>query len=220
MPVFGVNDRRQPAVSVISTGTKWSGEISLRNGTSCIVAGDFSTQSINRTQTICRQNRHAAPLNDSRGGLHLCHSASFRDACTQPAVSVISTGTKWSGEISLRNGTSCIVAGDFSTQSINRTQTICRQNRHAAPLNDSRGGLHLCHSASFRDACTQLAAPVISTGAGQPPIGKPLIGQAGGQLRLTWRLYAESPQSGEIPLRNGTSLMTAGDFPTQSINRG
>ena len=62
MPVFGVNDRRQPAVSVISTGTKWSGEISLRNGTSCIVAGDFSTQSINRTQTICRQNRHAAPL--------------------------------------------------------------------------------------------------------------------------------------------------------------
>ncbi len=62
MPVFGVNDRRQPAVSVISTGTKWSGEISLRNGTSCIVVGDFSTQSINRTQTICRQNRHAAPL--------------------------------------------------------------------------------------------------------------------------------------------------------------
>ena len=26
------------------------------------MAGDFSTQSINRTQTICRQNRHAAPL--------------------------------------------------------------------------------------------------------------------------------------------------------------
>ena len=45
-----------------STGTKWSGEISLRNGTSYIVAGDFSTQSINRTQTICRQNRHATPL--------------------------------------------------------------------------------------------------------------------------------------------------------------
>ena len=81
------------------------------------------------------------------------------------------------------------------------------------------GGLHLCHSASFRDACTQLAAPVISTGAGQPPIGKPLIGQAGGQLRLTWRLYAESPQSGEISLRNGTSCIVAGDFSTQSINR-
>ena len=27
---------------------------------------------------------------------------------------------------------------------------------------------------------------VISTGAGQPPIGKPLIVQARGQLRLTW----------------------------------
>ena len=67
-------------------------------------------------------------------GQHLCHSVSSSNACTQPAAPVISTGTKWSGEISLRNGTSCIVAGDFSTQSINRTQTICRQNRHAAPL--------------------------------------------------------------------------------------
>ena len=45
---------------------------------------------------------------------------------------------------------------------------------------------------------------VISTEAGQPPIGKPLIVQARGQLRLTWRLYAESPQSGEISLPNGT----------------
>ena len=67
-------------------------------------------------------------------GQHLCHSVSSSNACTQPAAPVISTGTKWSGEISLRNGTSCIVAGDFSTQSINGTQTICRQNRHAAPL--------------------------------------------------------------------------------------
>ena len=46
-------------------------------------------------------------------------------------------------------------------------------------------------------------APVISTKAGQPPIGKPLIVQARGQLRLTWKLYAESPQSGEISLSNG-----------------
>ena len=44
---------------------------------------------------------------------------------------------------------------------------------------------------------------VISTAAGQPPIGKPLIVQARGQLRLTWRLYAESPQSGEISLSQG-----------------
>ena len=70
--------------------------------------------------------------------------------------------------------------------------------------NDSRREQHLCHSVSFRNVCTQPAAPVISTGAGQPPIGKPLIGQARGQLRLTWRLYAESPQSGEISLRDGT----------------
>jgi len=44
---------------------------------------------------------------------------------------------------------------------------------------------------------------VISTKAGQPQIGKPLIVQARGQLRLTWKLYAESPQSGEISLSHG-----------------
>ena len=58
---------------------------------------------------------------------------------------------------------------------------------------------------------------VISTEAGQPPIGKPLIVQARGQLRLTWRLYAESPQSGEISLLHGQESMEAGDLSTQSI---
>ena len=53
---------------------------------------------------------------------------------------------------------------------------------------------------------------VISTAAGQPPIGKPLIVQARGQLRLTWKLYAESPQSGEISLPHGTQNMGAGDL--------
>ena len=59
--------------------------------------------------------------------------------------------------------------------------------------------------------------PVISTEAGQPPIGKPLIVQARGQLRLTWRLYAESPQSGEISPSDGTVSITAGDLSAQSI---
>ena len=59
--------------------------------------------------------------------------------------------------------------------------------------------------------------PVISTEAGQPPIGKPLIVQARGQLRLTWRLYAESPQSGEISPSDGSGGITAGDLSTQSI---
>ena len=59
--------------------------------------------------------------------------------------------------------------------------------------------------------------PVISTAAGQPPIGKPLIVQARGQLRLTWRLYAESPQSGEISPSHGTGGITVGDLSTQSI---
>ncbi len=62
--------------------------------------------------------------------------------------------------------------------------------------------------------CTPL---VISTVAGQPPIGKPLIVQARGQLRLTWRLYAESPQSGEISPSDGTGGITVGDLSTQSI---
>ena len=62
--------------------------------------------------------------------------------------------------------------------------------------------------------CTPL---VISTVAGQPPIGKPLIVQARGQLRLTWRLYAESPQSGKISLLHGQESITAGDLSAQSI---
>jgi len=57
-------------------------------------------------------------------GQHLCHSVSSSNACTQPAAPVISTGKKWSGEISLRNGTSNIVAGDFWAQSINRKKTL------------------------------------------------------------------------------------------------
>ena len=62
--------------------------------------------------------------------------------------------------------------------------------------------------------------PVILTEAGQPPIGKPLIVQARGQLRLTWRLYAESPQSGEISPSDGTGGITEGDLSTQSIMGG
>ena len=57
--------------------------------------------------------------------------------------------------------------------------------------------------------------PVISTEAGQPPIGKPLIVQARGQLRLTWRLYAESPQSGEISPSDSTGSITVGDLQAQ-----
>ena len=63
------------------------------------------------------------------------------------------------------------------------------------------------------------APSVISTEAGQPPIGKPLIVQARGQLRLTWRLYAESPQSGEISPSHGTGGITVGDLSAQSFHR-
>ena len=40
-----------------------------------------------------------------------------------------------------------------------------------------------------------------------------------GQLRLTWRLYAESPQSGEISLKNETSHTVTGDLGAPSLNR-
>ena len=60
---------------------------------------------------------------------------------------------------------------------------------------------------------------VISSAAGQPPIGKPLIGQARGRIRLIWRLYAESPQSREISLRNGTNRIVTGDLGALSLNR-
>ena len=69
------------------------------------------------------------------------------------------------------------------------------------------------HSSNDRDVTLPL---VISTKAGQPPIGKPLIVQARGQLRLTWKLYAESPQSGEISLPHGTQNIGAGDLSTLS----
>ena len=41
--------------------------------------------------------------------------------------------------------------------------------------------------------------------------------QARGQLRLTWRLYAESPQSGEISRLHGQESIEEGDLSTQSI---
>ena len=40
-----------------------------------------------------------------------------------------------------------------------------------------------------------------------------------GQLRLTWRLHAESPQSGEISLLNGTNCIVKGDLGALSLNR-
>ena len=46
----------------------------------------------------------------------------------------------------------------------------------------------------------------------------PLIVQARGQLRLTWKLYAESPQSGEISLLDGTENIGAGDLSALRIN--
>ena len=41
--------------------------------------------------------------------------------------------------------------------------------------------------------------------------------QARGQLRLTWRLYAESPQSGEISRLYGQESIEEGDLSTQRI---
>ena len=75
----------------------------------------------------------------------------------------------------------------------------------------------MASSGVFGNDYTADTLIVISTAAGQPPIGKPLIVQARGQLRLTWRLYAESPQSGEISPSDGTGGITAGDLQAQRI---
>ena len=71
------------------------------------------------------------------------------------------------------------------------------------PARDDGGGRQHTVISKGQMAETPHRPAVISTEAGQPPIGKPLIVQARGQLRLTWRLYAESPQSGEISLSHG-----------------
>ena len=83
----------------------------------------------------------------------------------------------------------------------------------ASARDDDSGRQHTV--ISKRDTNRKNAAPalVISTKAGQPPIGKPLIVQARGQLRLTWKLYAESPQSGEISRPYGTVSMEQETLP-------
>ena len=103
------------------------------------------------------------------------------DYQTPTVISTVGNGIGKSTCSTLRG----IGAGDFGAQSFNRVYILLTPYRHAAPL-------EMAVAAS--------RSHVISTAAGQPPIGKPLIGQARGQLRLTWRLYAESPQSGEISL--------------------
>ena len=97
------------------------------------------------------------------------------------------------------------------------------EKSHAS--NDRNAAPHLRHfdrsAAEWRNLTPQMAETphrpsVISTEAGQPPIGKPLIVQARGQLRLTWKLYAESPQSSKISLSHG--MPQAGDLSTQRFN--
>ena len=46
-----------------------------------------------------------------------------------------------------------------------------------------------------------LPASHSSSGVGQPTIGRPFYGQAKGQLRLTWRPSAGSPQKRRISVR-------------------
>ena len=105
------------------------------------------------------------------------------------------------------DGTGGITAGDLSAQRIMGALSICPIPTCISARDDDVGGHPSRHfersEAEWRNLTPlmtekPLAPSVISTKAGQPPMGKPLIVQARGQLRLTWRLYAESPQSGEI----------------------
>ena len=108
---------------------------------------------------------------------------------------VISTEAKRSGEIPLSHGMQ--QAGDLSTQRFNSPEVFIPIPPCPSARDDGGSRQHTVISKGQMTETTPCPV-VISTEAGQPPIGKPLIVQARGQLRLTWRLYAESPQSGEI----------------------
>ena len=96
----------------------------------------------------------------------------------------------------------------------NLTPQMTEKPARALPsFRPKRSGVEKSHAPNDRKAGPR--PPVISTEASQPPIGKPLIVQARGQLRLTWRLYAESPQSGEISPSDGTGGITVGDLQAQ-----
>ena len=106
-----------------------------------------------------------------------------------------------SGEISLSCGMP--QAGELSTQRLNSPRGLSPPIPARPPARDDGGGRQHTVISKGQMAETPHRPVVISAEAGQPPIGKPLIVQARGQLRLTWRLYAESPQSGEISLSQG-----------------
>ena len=90
-----------------------------------------------------------------------------------------------------------IAIGDLSTQRFNSPGVFIPIPPCPSARDDGGDRQHTVISKGQMTE-TPPCPVVISTAAGQPPIGKPLIVQARGQLRLTWKLYAESPQSGEI----------------------
>ena len=104
-----------------------------------------------------------------------------------------------------------IATGDLSTQRFNSPEVFISIPPCPSARDDGGGRQHTVISKGQMTE-TPHRPSVISTEAGQPPIGKPLIVQARGQLRLTWKLYAESPQSGEISLPHGTQNIGAGDL--------
>ena len=67
-----------------------------------------------------------------------------------------------------------------------------------------------------------LPAEQTSSGVGQPTIGRPFYGQTKGQLRLTWRPSAGSPQKRRISVHGvsdswGSKYQSAGRHQTYSI---
>ena len=110
-------------------------------------------------------------------------------------------------------------AGDLSTQRLNSPEVFIPIPPCSSARDDGGGRQHTVISKrqlTETPPRTLVISSVISTEVGQPPIGKPLIVQARGQLRLTWKLYAESPQSEEISLSHG--MPQAGDLSAQRFN--
>ena len=109
--------KRCPA-PVISTEAERSGEISLRNVASSMVAGDLSTLRFMRAQSLC-------PI-------------PTRSSARDDTAPVISTVAKRSGEISLRSVANSIVAGDLWALRFNKVQSFCHPYRQV-PLEMTHG---------------------------------------------------------------------------------
>ena len=99
-----------------------------------MVAGDLSTLRFIKAQSPCHPYRRVPPLEMTMSAGSIQSFPEDKLPQTLPRTPVISTEAKRSGEISLRNVASSIVAGDLSTLRFIRAQNLCHSYRRVPPL--------------------------------------------------------------------------------------